>query len=345
MILLTGATGHLGANLLRRLLADGEAVRVLLRVHSDNSSIDGLEVERVIGDLRDLTSLAPAMKDVDRVYHCAAQVSTVSGKEQGIFAINVLGTRNILRVALQSKVKRVVVTSSLSAVGHRIQRPTDETEPFNPFDHHLPYAVSKAAAEHDCLKAVADGLDVVMAVSCAIVGPNDFKPSRMGQVLIDYANGRLRAYIPGGFEFVAARDIVEGHVLAMRGGRTGHRYIFSSEFMTLDGIFDLYREFTGRPKPHRLPPGLMMAVAEIGDLVFRHFLTGRRQLLTPGAVRLLRMGRRADCSKAQGELGYRPTPVANALREAYDWFVTRGAIKPSPGSARRIIRAEANPGT
>jgi nucleoside-diphosphate-sugar epimerase len=327
MVLLTGANGHLGANLLRRLLADGEAVRVLLRRDSDNSSVENLKVEQVFGDLRDPASLAPAVKGVDHIYHCAAQISTIAGRKQAIFANNVLGTRNLLAAALQHRVRRVVVTSSLSAVGHRIGGPADETEPFNPFDEHLPYAVSKAAAEHECLKAVADGLDVVIAISCAIVGPNDFKPSRMGQVLIDYANGRLRAYIPGGFEFVTARDIVEGQVLAMRRGRSGHRYIFSSEFMTLDAIFDVYRDLTGRPKPLRLPTALMMAVARAGDLVHRYVLPRRRQLLTPAAVRLLRAGRRVDCSKARHELGYRPTPVADGLREAYDWFVARGAIR------------------
>jgi nucleoside-diphosphate-sugar epimerase len=251
----------------------------------------------------------------------------VSGGQQQIYANNVLGTRNLLRAALQNGVGRVVVSGSLSAVGHRTAGPTDETEPFNPFERHLPYAVSKSAVEHECLKAVVDGLDVVIAISSAILGPNDFKPSRMGQVLIDYANGKLRFYVPGGFEFVAARDIVEGHVLAMRKGRTGQRYIFSTEFMTLDALFDLYRDLTGRAKPRLLPPALAMAAAELGELVYRYCLPGRRQLLSPAAVRLLRLGRRADIGKAQRELGYRPTSIVEAVGEAYQWFVTHGAIK------------------
>ncbi len=339
MILLTGANGHLGANLLRRLLADGAAARVLLRPDSDNSSVDGLGVERVFGDLSDPASLVAATRGVANIYHCAAHVSTTSGDEQQIFADNVLGTRNLLRAALENGVGRVVVSGSLSAVGHRADRPTDENEPFNPFERHLPYALTKAAVEHECLKAVADGLDLVIAISCAILGPFDFKPSRMGQVLIDYANGRLKAYIPGGFEFVSTRDIVEGHVLCMRQGRTGQRYIFSTEFMTFDALFELYGEITGRPKPLRLPPAMMMVAAEIGELVHRYILPGRRQLLTPAAVRLVRMGRRADSGKAQRELGYRPGSIADAVREAYEWFVTRGAIvAPVPlGAAKHGI--------
>jgi nucleoside-diphosphate-sugar epimerase len=337
-ILITGANGHLGANLVRRLIADGAAVRVLLRPTSDNSPTGDLDVERVYGDLRDAASLMTPTKGCSAIYHCAAQLSTASGGEQEIFASNVLGTRNLLDAARRSGVGRVVVTGSLSAIGHRSDGPADENVPFNPFERHLPYAVSKAAVEHECLKGFAEGLDVVMAVSCAILGPQDFKPSRMGQVLIDYARNRLHAYVAGGFEFVAAHDIVEGHVLCMKQGRAGQKYIFSTSYMTKDEIMDLFATVTGRPKPRlRLPAGLMAPVAEIGAFVHRYILPGRRQLLTPAAVRLLRMGRRADIGKAQRELGYRPTSIAEAVREAYEWFVARGMIeRPSAiGSPRR----------
>jgi nucleoside-diphosphate-sugar epimerase len=328
VILITGANGHLGANLLRRVLQDGSDVRVLLRPQSDNSTVDGLKVERVFGDLRDPSSLLAASKGCARIYHCAAQVSTVARGEEEIFSTNVLGTRNLLRAALDNNVRRVVVSGSLSATGHLKGRPTDETVPFDPFERHMPYAVSKSAVEHECLKAAADGLDVVTAVSCAILGPNDFKPSRMGQVLIDYANRRRGAYVPGGFEFVAADDIVEGHLLAMEKGRNGQKYIFSTEFMTMDQLFGLYREITGQPNMRlSLPPVVMAGVAEVGDFIYRTFLPGRRQLLTPAAVRLLRMGRRADTSKAQRELGYRPSSIGEAVRKAYDWFATRGVIE------------------
>jgi nucleoside-diphosphate-sugar epimerase len=348
MILLTGANGHLGANVLRRLLSEGATVRALLRPQSDNATVDDLKVERVHGDLRDPNSLVAAVKGCTTIYHCAAQVSTVSRGEQDIFANNVLGTRNLLRAALENGVKRVVVSGSLSAAGHRVDRPTDETVPFNPFERHMPYSVSKAAVEHECLKAIADGLDVVIAVSCAILGPNDFKPSRMGQVLIDYAHRRRGVYAPGGFEFVAAKDIVAGHLLAMEKGQTGQKYIFSTQFLTMDQLFELYREITGQPNLRlSLPPAIMSGMAEVGDFVYRNFLPGRRQLLTPAAVRLLGMGRRADIGKAQRELDYRPGSIRDAVQDAYDWFVARGMIERprSLASSRRpgaAARADAN---
>jgi len=300
-VLVTGATGHLGANLVRRLLDDGEAIRVLLRQGSDTAAVDGIDVERAWGDLRDPSAVAAAVRGCHRVYHCAARVSTASSGEQVIYDCNVLGTRHLLRAALDAGVGRVVVTGSFSAVGHDPARPSDEAVPFYPFGKVLPYAFSKMLVEHECLSAAAEGLDVVVATSCAIIGPNDFKPSRMGRVLADFARGRLRAYIPGGFEFVAARDIVE--------------------------VMGLFERVTGRPRPRlRLPPPVMAALAEVTSWIGRRLRPGSEPRFTPGAVRLLRMQRRADCRKARSELGYRPTTIEQAVREAYDWFVRRGVI-------------------
>jgi nucleoside-diphosphate-sugar epimerase len=327
MVLVTGGSGHLGANLVRRLLDEGHAVRVLLRPGSDNRALDGLPVERALGDVRDPTAARAAVSGCRQVYHCAAKVSTARSAERDIFSSNVLGTRNVLWAAKERGVSRVVVSGSFSAVGHDPARPSDETVPFYPFGSVLPYSWSKLLVEHECLQAAADGLDVVVAISCAIIGPNDFKPSRMGRVLVDFAHGRLRAYIPGGFEFVAAHDIVEGHLLAMDKGRSGQRYIFSTEFLTVDQLMSLFEAVTGRPRPRlRLPAPLMAGIAEVKSRIIDRMWPNAEPRFTPGAVRFLRMRRRADCAKAKTELGYRPTSIAQAVREAYDCFLRRGVI-------------------
>ena len=183
MILLTGANGHLGANLLRRLLRDGEPVRVFLRPESDNSTVDGLAVERAYGDLRDASAVADAVRGCSRIYHTAAMVSTLHHRRKEIYECNVIGTRNLLNSALSAGVAKVVVSGSLSAVGHDPNRPADESVPFNPFEKHLPYAHSKFGVERECLNAAIEGLPVVVAISCAILGPWDFKPSRMGRTV------------------------------------------------------------------------------------------------------------------------------------------------------------------
>ena len=326
-VLVTGGTGHLGANLVRRLLDEGQAVRVLVRPGSAAVALDGLDVERVWGDLRDPRVAREAVRGCRRVYHCAAFVSSGNGREREIYDCNVLGTRHLLGAALDTGVDRVVVTGSLSAVGGAAGRPSDERMAVDPFERLLPYARSKVAAEHECLKAVADGLDVVIASSCAIVGPNDFKPSRMGRVLLDFAHGRLRAFIPGGFEFVAARDIVQGHRLAMDKGRAGQKYIFSTSFETVDGLMAIFERATGRARPRlRLPSGLMLGLAVTVDTIARRVAPHAEPRFTPGAVRLLRSERRADIGKARAELGYQPTSVEAAIRDAYDDFVRRGMV-------------------
>jgi nucleoside-diphosphate-sugar epimerase len=333
MILVTGGTGHLGANLVRRLMDDGCTIRVLLRPESDNRALDGLEVERVYGDLRDPDACHAAVRGCKQIHHCAAKVSTLDGDylhKREIFECNVLGTRNLLGAALRAGVERVVVTGSFSAVGHDSARPSDETVPFDPFAPSLPYGASKAAVEHECLKAYSDGLQVVVAVSCAILGPHDYKPSRMGRTLRDFANGKLHFYVPGGFEFVAASDMVEGHLLAMTKGRPGQKYIFSTQFLTVDELFTIFEEVSGRQRPWlRLPGPTMAALARVSDFVLTRFLPNMPRRFTPAAVRILRMHRRADISKAKTELGYRPGNIVDAIRAAYDFFVNRGEILPA----------------
>ena len=340
LTLVTGATGHLGANLVRRLLADGQRVRVLVRHGRPSTALDGLTVERSVGDLRDPRSLAAAVAGCARVFHCAALIETTSGREHEIFQTNVLGTRHLLAAAAHAGVTRVVVTGSLGAVGHHPTRPCDENDPFDPFRKALPYEHSKAAMEHECLKAVAEGQDVVIAISCAIIGANDFKPSRMGRVIRDFANGRMRAFIPGGFEIVAARDIVEGHLLAMERGRSGQRYIFSSEFVSVDTLMARLEEITGRRRPFRLPPALMAAFAAVASPLLSWLAPERPQRLTPGAIRILQLQRRASTAKAARELGYQPTSAKAAVREAYDWFVATGQIPhaaATPAAARSRV--------
>jgi nucleoside-diphosphate-sugar epimerase len=331
MFLVTGSTGHLGANLVRGLLAQGESVRVLVRSGSNDAAVGGLDVQRVTGDLRDPAACREAVRGCRGIHHCAALVST---SERGrrhkreIFECNVLGTRNVVRAALAAGVERVVVTGSLSAIGHLPGRAVNEDVPFNPLDWNLPYGFSKAAVEHECLKAFADGLNVVIAVSCAILGPNDFKPSRMGQTLIDFANGKLRAYTPGGFEFVSAHDMVHGHLLCMEKGRAGQKYLFATQFLTVDELMGIFEQVTGQSRPAlRLPASIMAGLASLSDVVLRFFPRLPRRF-TPGAVRLLRMGRRADCTKARQELGYQPTNIVDALREAYEFFVQQRKIVP-----------------
>ena len=333
-VFVTGSAGHVGANLVRRLLGDGERVRVLLRHEDNNEAMEGLDVERAFGDIRDLGAMRQAIAGTQGVYHCAAKVSTIEGNRahrREVFECNVVGTRNVLQAAQETEAGRVVVTGSFSAVGHVLDdpsAPSDESMQFYPMERVMPYERSKALVEHECWRAAATGQDVVVATCCAVVGGSDYLPSRLGRTLCDYANRKLHAYVDGGFEFVAVRDIVQGHLLCMQRGRCGEKYIFSSEYKTISDILDLYEEATGVPRPRgRIPVLPMLICSEVTSYYLSRFHPRVPQRFTPGAIRLLQKCRHANTSKARTELGYEPTTIRAAVAEAYAFHHGRGAIR------------------
>lgn len=333
-MLVTGAAGHLGANLVRRLLDDGVKVRVFVRPQSKNEAIKGLDVECFYGDLRELESIRPALEGCQGVYHVAAKIATIDGSKRfrrELYECNVLGTRNLLQAARECEVRRVVVTGSFSAVGYNLDNPSlpsDETMQFYPLERTMPYERSKAFVEHECWRAAAKGQDVVIATCCALIGGWDYYPSRLGRTLVDYANGKLRAYVDGGFEFVAAQDIVAGHILCMNKGRSGEKYIFSSEYKTISEILDIFEEVSGIPRPaKRMPVSLMLAFSEVASFYLSQFHPSYPQRFTPGAIRLLKLCRHANTQKAQQELGFKPTSIRAAIQQAYAFqYHCRNAI-------------------
>lgn len=338
-VFLTGASGHLGANLVRRLLAEGDDVRVLVEPGSraNNAGITDLDVECIEGDLRNPELLIRAMAGCARVYHVAAKVATKTAsaeEEREIYEINTLGTQNIVEACLANRVERLCLTGSFSGVGFDRDdpsRPSDETMPFYPFIEWLPYARSKSLAEHEVLRGVARGLDAVIAISTGIVGPNDFLPSRTGQTFLDMLRGKLPAYVPGGTEFVTTDDIVEGHVRAMHRGRCGERYIISTGYRSLDDMVDLFHEVSGAPKPRfRLSPRMMSICARIYEKTVCVAVPNAPVRFTPGVLHILGMHRRADITRARRELGFQPGDIRQAVIDLHEFFCRENMILGRP---------------
>jgi hopanoid-associated sugar epimerase len=331
----TGGSGHVGANLIRALLERGVAVKALVRPRSNNRALDGLDVERVAGDLRDPGSLARAVAGCDRMYHVAAFVSLRKGAQQEVFDVNVTGTKNVLMAAERAGVARTVFCSSFGAVGHNpAGGPSDESFTVNPFEAHLDYELSKAMAELEVHRAVHRGMDVRIVNPCGIVGPHDYKPSSVGQTILDFARGRLPGYVPGQFDFVAVRDVVAGHLLAMDKGRAGERYILSGGVFTLDRILEHLSSLCGVRKPRlRIPPSLMLPIAHLSSALMGALAPARPPRFTPGTIKILNGGKTADIGKARRELGFAPTSVLAAVTEAYEWFRARGDVPARPKQA------------
>lgn len=329
--LVTGATGHLGANLVRALLAQGKKVRAMVRASSDRSALAGLDVEIVEADLGDIPSLSRAVAGVTFMYHTAAMISVKSGDRAELVRINVEGTRALMAAALAAGVQKVVHTSSFGAIGtprdpvtHQAQCSTEEHH-LDPFEIANDYERSKSMSELPVFQAAARGLDVCIVNPSAIVGPNDFRPSLVGRTVVDFGLGKMRAYIPGAFDWVPMRDVVMGHLLAMEKGRRGERYLLCGRVHTLDEIMDWLAEYTGRARPWlRIPIWLMRGIAFFKDAIERKFFPNKAPRFNGHSIRLLTSGKHGSNQKAQRELGLTPTSAKEAFGEAVRWFQANG---------------------
>jgi len=325
--LVTGATGHLGANLVRSLLARGEKVRVFVRPHTPQTAVEGLAVERASGDLRDRASIRAALDGIEKVYHTAAFVSIRDGDRQELFDVNVLGTRKLMQEARRAGVRRVVHTSSFGAVGINPEGASDESWSVSPFELASDYERTKAVSEHDVLLEALRGLDVTIVNPAAIVGPWDFRPSLVGRTILDFAHGRMPAYVPGAFDFVPAQDVVQALLLAMEKGERGERYLVTGEYHGLKQILAWLHELTGAPMPKlAIPPRVMQQVARVKDPIEKRFFPQKAPRFNYHSIRLLNSGKRGDSSRIQRELGLVPTPTRQAFADAVAWFRERKLI-------------------
>lgn len=253
--LVTGATGFVGANLVRELLTDGDAVRALVRPGRDRRNLTGLEVELAEGDLRDAESLRRALTGVSVLYHVAADYRLWARDPRELYASNVNGTRNILEAARGAGVERVVYTSTVGTLGiPRDGGPGTETTPVSLDQMVGHYKRSKFLAEREAERFAREGLDVVIVNPSAPVGPWDVKPTPTGKMIVDYLRGRMVASLDTGLNLVHVRDVARGHILAAQKGRSGEKYILGHQNLPLREIFGVLERLTGIPAPRfRIP--------------------------------------------------------------------------------------------
>ena len=318
----TGASGHLGGNLVRALIAEGRAVRAL--VHRDAQALAGLHVELVKGDLSDPGSLDGLMRGVDAVFHLAGRIS-IAGSEAGLVErTNIEGTRNIIDACLRNGVRRLVHCSSIHAFADKPEGVLDET-------HHLAlaggaaYDRSKAMGQSEVLQAVKRGLDAVIINPTAVIGPFDFAPSRMGRVLLGIARGSLPLLIDGGYDWVDARDVAAGAIAAEKRGRRGESYLLSGHWVHLRDVSAEISTVIGRRTPGGAAPLWLAMPASYAALAWGRML-GKSPLFTPTAIRTLRSHRSISHEKASAELGYAPRPFTDTIRDTLEWFRAAGKL-------------------
>ncbi len=323
-IAITGATGHLGANLVRALVARGEKPRVL--IHRDTRAIDGLPVEIVRGDILDSESLVTAFKGIDRVYHLAAQVGSAGGSDEVMQRMNVEGTANVIAACRACKVKRLLHCSSIRSLNAKpYSEPLDESRSLVPEDFDMAYDRTKAQAERLVLAAVEEGLDAVIVNPTGVFGPFDFRPSMLGGLFISYHRRRLPGLVNGGFDWVDVRDVVDGILRAADKGRSGERYILGGYFLTMPDLAQLMRAASGVKAPLLvIPMPLAMAIGSITPPLAR--LTGRRAIFTRQSLRVIQGNPDTRHEKAARELGYSPRPIDESVSDTFTWFAEAGML-------------------
>jgi dihydroflavonol-4-reductase len=326
MLVVTGATGHIGNVLVRGLLAAGQQVRALALPFEDTRSLAGFDMEISVGDVREPDSLRQAFVGASVVYHLAGLISILPGRTKALDATNVVGTRNVIQACLDCGVKRMVYVSSVHALVEP-PRGTAITEEAgcDPRKAVGAYAKSKAKATLDVREAAARGLNAVIVFPSGVIGPCDFNRSEMGQVILDFAHRRLPAWIDGAYDFVDVRDVAEGIVRAGLKGRTGEGYILSGGILPVQRLMDLLQELTGvRPPSLRLPRRVAMAAAVFTPLFAA--VTGAKPRFAGYSIRVLGSNCLISCAKARRELDYAPRPIEETLADTVQWFRIHGMM-------------------
>jgi dihydroflavonol-4-reductase len=317
-ILVTGATGFIGSNLIIELHKQGYNVRAFHRKDSNTSTINRLDVAHCLGDLRDESSLYKAIEGCDIVFHTAAIVSFWKKKRAEQLAINVGGTRHVVEACLKFGVKKLIHTSSVAALGFRKDGGLiDETTQYN-WGIRNSYRYTKHLAEIEILKGIKKGLQATIVNPSIVIGPRDFN-IHGGQFILGIKRGHIPAYINGGMNFVHVSDVVAGHISAAKQGRSGEHYILGGVNLTFKDFFDIVAcEIGGKSPKLKVPNWLVKTIAKTSEFIGN--ITNTKPSLTSDLISSIGMNNRYSIEKAKKELSYFPTPIENAIREAYQWF-------------------------
>jgi len=328
-IFVTGATGFVGHHVAKALAAEGADLRLLVRKSSNLRNLEGLDLgsrgDTFTGDLLEPGSLKSAIAGCDAVVHVAADYRLWIPDPAAMYSANVDGTRELLRMAREARVKRFVFTSSVATMHFRTDGIViNEDTPVSLADMVGHYKRSKFLAEQEALHAAEQGQQVMILNPTTPIGPNDWKPTPTGRIFVDFLNGKFPAYVDTGLNLVDVAEVARAHVLALTRGTPGRRYILGGENLTLKQILDKMSAITGIPSPTVEIPFAVAATYAF----FEEWITGRIRGKEPRAtLEEVRMGRKkmyASSAHAVQELGFSVVPVYPAMRAAIDWFRANG---------------------
>ena len=315
-VLVTGADGLLGSNLVRELIGRGFAVRVLIQPGSKSRTLDGLGLEKITGDLlADDGTLAQAAGGCDAIFHCAA-ITNMWAKPELVFQVNLEGTRRVLDACVARKIKKLIFVGSASSFqfGSR-EKPGDEQAPFAPAYKGMPYMESKHQAMNLVKEYVKNkGLDAKIVAPTFMLGGYDFGPSS-GELIRQFLKRKLGSVSPGGRNFVYVRDVAKAMVNALEQGRTGEAYILAGENLTYWEFFGKVAKIAGVPAPKRVLPSGVVVLAGLAGSAYGK-ISGKPAQLNLKMAQMACLGTYYNPAKARSELGLPAAPVEKAIEES-----------------------------
>jgi len=340
-VLVTGATGFIGSAVTRQLVERGQEVVTLVEPNVDAANLEGLDVKQVVGDLRRADDVRQVMSGCRAAFHVAALYRFWARDPSAFYAINVEGTRNVLGAATEAGVEKLVYTSTVGTLGleHVTDGNTAADERSFPDVRHLygSYKRSKYVAEHEVLRAIAEGLPASIILPTFPLGPGDRAPTPTGQLILDFLNGRIPGFVDTILNVAHVDDVAAGQLLALEHGHNGRSYILGGENLTLEQLLGELAAITGLPRPRiKVPRSLSLAVAAVSETVEGRILH-RHPSVPLEAARMSTSQMAFDTSRARDELGYAPRPAAEALEASARWFVEQGKV--SDRRSRRITWA------
>jgi len=325
MWLVTGATGHIGNVLVRKLVKRGEKVRALILPGESRESIQGLNVEAFEGDVLNLDSFFESLRGVRGIFHLAGVITIMPGSNEFVHKVNVEGTRNVIRAAKEMGIKKLVYTSSIHAIKRIESGVIDEALPYDPDNPYGAYDRSKAQATLDVQQAAQSGLEAVIACPTGVIGPYDFRGSMMGHVIRTAAEKRPTLYVDGAYDFVDVRDVANGLIAAAEHGKRGESYILSGQRMSVRYLLETVREITGQGfMLMKMPFELAKWVAQFTPHYYQ--LTKASPRFTPYSLEVLRSNSNISHAKATRELGYQPRSLYESIADTVRWFLAQRAF-------------------
>jgi len=321
-VAVTGASGHIGANLVRELISRGYEVVVLIR--RTILALEGLDVVKVHGDLSDQQSLRRAFRGVEQVYHLAAHISIQTSERDKLESVNVEGTRNVIKACHTEAVSTLIYFSSIHALDMRPldQAVTEENPLLGSRKYGGDYEYSKARAENLVRENRNGALSIRIIYPTAVLGPNDFNLSLFGQAILKMAQGRLPALVPGGFDWVDVRDVAWGAVEVAEKGVDGDRYILSGNYLSVSQVAAVVAELTGTSAPRiTIPTWLAGMSAPLMGIWAR--LWGKTPVYTRYSLSALASNKQISHSRATRHFAYQPRSFHSSMKDALQFYDTR----------------------